>query len=111
MSDIKNALDKLAEKTLELTKIEIDGVEGEMFASAMTIGDVAKINAQSKSGDNMDEGIYTIINKLVDGQGNRIYTVGDKQKLKAYPANLIVEIIGQINSLGEMGSQAEAEKD
>ena len=111
MSDLKSALKKLADETVSPQRIEVDGIDLEMFACAMTIADVERITEQSKNGDTMDEGIYTIIRKVVDAQGNPVFDVGDKMMLKEWPANMIVPIIAQINQLGQFGDKSEAEKD
>lgn len=79
MSLIDKAVQHFSSKGLR--KIEIPEWEAELYAKNLTLEDRAKWLTRA-DGDTTDYMVYAIIFGLIDKDGNQVFDVGDKTKLR-----------------------------
>jgi hypothetical protein len=79
MSLIDKAVQHFSSKGLR--KIEIPEWEAELYAKNLTLEDRAKWLTRA-DGDTTDYMVYAIIFGLIDKDGNQVFDVGDKIKLR-----------------------------
>lgn len=100
MSIIDKAVEHFSSKTVRQIHIPEWGVD--LFAKNLTLEDRAKWLARA-DGDTTDYMVYAVIFGLTDGDGEAVFDVGDKMKLRrsvdpdivARLANFVLQVGGE----------------
>jgi len=75
---------------LGVREIEVPEWEATLYVKNLTIEDKAKLNARSQD-DIHDYMVYAIIFGVVDSEGNPVFDIGDKVKLRRHASSSVVE--------------------
>ena len=80
-----------------------------VFMKNFSLEDKAKLSARAQE-DTWDYLCYTVIFGLVDGEGNAVFDIGDKVKLKRFSASGIVERLATAILAHQSETEEEREK-
>ena len=112
---LKSQLAKKISNSQELKKLDLNwkdeetGKPLELYSSAITLGEVNKIQTWAR-GDDSQVPIYTAIEKVHDKNGSKVWDISDKKMLEGMGAVMAGELFEALNKAGGVDSIEAAEK-
>ena len=93
---------------LGVREIEVPEWEATLYVKNLTIEDKAKLNSHSQD-DIHDYMVYAIIFGVVDSEGNPVFDIGDKVKLRRHASSAVVERVA--NEVLAFQTQSEEDRE